>query len=86
MRRSDCSQRSHENEAIERASQPGSRPPSNRLSDACSFACVLPYLIEDWLKLGFSRDPMQRVLAMHRRWFEFFDLDRGCPQRLPYSQ
>jgi len=38
---------------------------------------VLPCAYEDLLKLGFSRDPLARMQALHPRWFEFFDLDRG---------
>lgn len=32
---------------------------------------------EDILKLGMSRDPLSRMQAFHRRYFEEFDLDRG---------
>lgn len=38
---------------------------------------VFPCTWEDHCKLGFSRDPLSRLQALHRRWFEFFDLDRG---------
>ena len=38
---------------------------------------VFPCAWEDHCKLGFSRDPLSRMQALHRRWFEFFDLDRG---------
>jgi hypothetical protein len=38
---------------------------------------VLPCAYEDLLKLGFSRDPLARMQALHPRWFEFFDLDRA---------
>jgi hypothetical protein len=38
---------------------------------------VLPCAYEDLLKLGFSRDPLDRMQALHPRWFEFFDLDRA---------
>ena len=38
---------------------------------------VFPCAWEDHCKLGFSRDPLSRLQALHRRWFEFFDLDRG---------
>lgn len=38
---------------------------------------VLPCAYEDLLKLGFSRDPLARMQALHSRWFEFFDLDRA---------
>lgn len=38
---------------------------------------VLPCVYEDILKLGFSREPLNRMQALHPRWFEFFDLDRA---------
>lgn len=38
---------------------------------------VLPCAYEDILKLGFSRDPLERMQALHPRWFEFFDLDHA---------
>ncbi len=38
---------------------------------------VLPCVYEDILKLGFSREPFNRMQALHPRWFEFFDLDRA---------
>lgn len=37
------------------------------------FLYVAPCLLEDLLKLGFSREPLQRFQALHRRWFELFD-------------
>jgi hypothetical protein len=37
---------------------------------------VAPCAYEDQLKLGFSRDPLRRFQSLHRRWFEFFDVDR----------
>jgi len=40
------------------------------------FLYVAPCAYEDQLKLGFSRDPLQRFQSFHRRWFEFFDIDR----------
>jgi hypothetical protein len=40
-----------------------------------SFLYVLPCLGEDRLKLGMSRDPLDRLQTLHRRWFDFFDLD-----------
>lgn len=49
-------------------------PPSSCLSEARRFVYVLPCLIEDWLKFGFSRDPLQCVRAPHCRSFEYFDL------------
>lgn len=42
-----------------------------------SFVYLLPCLEEDTLKLGFSRNPLQRLHALHRRYFRFFDLDRA---------
>lgn len=36
---------------------------------------VLPSAQDELLKLGISRDPLQRMQAFHRRWYEFFDLD-----------
>ncbi len=42
-----------------------------------SFTYLLPARDEDLAKFGFSRDPMQRMRALHVRWFEFFDLERG---------
>lgn len=42
-----------------------------------TFVYVLPCRDEDILKVGFSRDPPNRFRTLHRRFFEFFDLDRG---------
>ena len=39
------------------------------------YVYVLPCAYEDILKLGFSRDPLDRMQTLHPRWFEFFDLD-----------
>ena len=36
---------------------------------------MLPCLGEDLLKLGMSRDPLDRFQSLHPRWFDFFDLD-----------
>ncbi|MBJ7514880.1 MAG: GIY-YIG nuclease family protein [Stenotrophomonas sp.] len=41
------------------------------------FAYVFPCAWEDYCKIGFSRDPLGRISALHRRWFEFFDLEHG---------
>jgi hypothetical protein len=38
---------------------------------------VFPCAWEDLCKLGFSRDPLARLQALHPRFFDFFDLDRG---------
>ncbi len=45
--------------------------------DGRCFAYVFPCAWEDYGKIGFSRDPLARIGALHRRWFEFFDLDAG---------
>jgi hypothetical protein len=42
-----------------------------------TFVYVLPCRDEDILKVGFSRDPLDRFRTLHRRFFEFFDLERG---------
>lgn len=41
------------------------------------YTYVLPCVWEDHCKVGFSRDPLSRLQALHRRWYEFFDLGRG---------
>ncbi|HEX2596637.1 MAG TPA: GIY-YIG nuclease family protein [Luteimonas sp.] len=53
--------------------EPGNRGPSR----GRSYLYVLPCAYEDILKLGFSRDPLERMQTLHPRWFEFFDLDRA---------
>ena len=42
-----------------------------------TFVYVLPCRDEDILKVGYSRNPLQRLHAFHRRYFQFFDLDRA---------
>lgn len=37
---------------------------------------VLPHRSGEFLKLGFSRDPLQRMQDLHRRFFEYFDIER----------
>lgn len=41
------------------------------------FAYVFSCAWEDHCKIGFSRDPLARIARLHRRWFEFFDLEQG---------
>lgn len=41
------------------------------------FLYVAPCAYEDLLKVGHSRDPLQRLEAFHRRWYEVFDPDRA---------
>jgi hypothetical protein len=45
--------------------------------DGYCFVYVFPCAWEDHCKIGFSRDPLSRIQALHRRWFEFFDLDQA---------
>jgi hypothetical protein len=42
-----------------------------------AFVYVVPARFEDILKIGFSRDPCHRIRSFHKRYFEYFDLDRG---------
>lgn len=42
-----------------------------------AFLYVLPCHGEDLLKLGFSRDPLIRMHTLHRRYYEFFDIDHA---------
>lgn len=45
--------------------------------DGRCFTYIFPCVWEDFCKIGFSRDPLQRIASLHRRWFEFFDLHAG---------
>ena len=42
-----------------------------------TFVYVLPCRDADMLKIGFSHDPLDRFRTLNRRFFEFFDLQRG---------
>lgn len=42
-----------------------------------TYVYVLPCHGEDLLKVGFTRDPLQRFQTLHRRFFTFFDLEAG---------
>jgi len=42
-----------------------------------TYVYVLPCREEDLLKVGFSRNPVERFRTLHARFFEFFDLERG---------
>jgi hypothetical protein len=44
---------------------------------APAFVYVAPARYEDILKLGFSHDPCDRIRSFHRRYFEYFDLQRS---------
>lgn len=52
-------------------------PFASTSSAARAFLYVLPCHGEDWLKLGFSRDPLARMQSLHPRFFEFFDTERA---------
>ena len=54
----------------------GDRRPRHA-SQARSYVYVLPCVGEDLLKVGFSRDPLQRLQTLHPRYFEFFDVETG---------
>jgi hypothetical protein len=41
------------------------------------FVYVLPSLGEDLVKVGFTRDPVQRFRSFHPRFFTLFDLEQG---------
>ena len=53
------------------------RDPGRSPSRGRCYLYVLPCAYEDLLKLGYSRDPLERIQALHPRWYEAFDLDRG---------
>jgi hypothetical protein len=53
------------------------REPSHSPSAGRCYLYVFPCAYEDLLKLGISRDPLDRIQAFSRRYFEFFDLQRG---------
>jgi hypothetical protein len=48
-----------------------------RLSRGKAFVYVIPCRDDTLFKVGFTRDPLERWQTLHRRFFEFFDLDRG---------
>lgn len=47
------------------------------MSQGRCYLYVFPCAYEDFLKLGFSRDPLSRLQALHPRYYEVFDIDRG---------
>lgn len=47
------------------------------VSQGRCFLYVLPCAYEDLLKIGHSRNPLQRAQALQPRYFEFFDLGRA---------
>lgn len=51
-------------------------PAGPTASRGACFVYVAPCAYEDLLKLGFSRDPFDRLRSLHPRYFEVFELDR----------
>jgi len=47
------------------------------LSGGPAAVYVLPHRGEEFLKLGFSRDPLTRMQSLHPRYFDFFDIERA---------
>jgi hypothetical protein len=45
------------------------------MSGRC-YTYVFPCAWEDHCKVGFSRDPLDRISSLHPRWYEAFDLER----------
>lgn len=45
------------------------------LSGGPAAVYVLPHRGEEFLKLGFSRDPLTRMQNLHPRYFDFFDIE-----------
>jgi hypothetical protein len=52
-------------------------PDAIRLDGRC-YTYVFPCAWEDFCKIGFSSDPLERIRTLHPRWFEFFDLPAGA--------
>jgi hypothetical protein len=46
-------------------------------SEGRAYVYVLPLRTDEVLKLGFSRDPVVRMRSLHRRYFDFFDVERA---------
>ena len=53
-------------------------PAWRSLSRGRCFVYLLPCRYEDSQKIGFARDPWQRMQSFHARFHDFFDLDRGA--------
>ena len=47
------------------------------LSRGRAYAYLFPCRDQDIAKIGFTRDPLERLHTLHRRFFDFFDLDRA---------
>lgn len=48
------------------------------------FAYLLPARDADIVKVGFSRDPLQRMRSLHERYFDYFDLERAVLVEVDY--
>jgi hypothetical protein len=48
-----------------------------QLARGRAFVYVVPCRDDTLFKIGYTRDPLERWQTLHRRFFEFFDLDRG---------
>jgi hypothetical protein len=46
-------------------------------SQGRAFVYLLPCRDDTLLKIGFSRDPVQRLLTLHSRFFDFFELENA---------
>lgn len=51
--------------------------PPRTLGKGRSYVYMLPCRDQDLLKIGFSREPLERFRTLHRRFFDYFDLERG---------
>jgi hypothetical protein len=60
-----------------KAEDVGDIGPPRQASRGRTFVYVLPCHGEDLLKVGFTRDPLQRFQTLHKRFFTFFDLEAG---------
>lgn len=45
-------------------------------NDGRCYTYIFPCAWEDHCKIGFSRDPLDRITSLHRRWYDAFDVDR----------
>jgi len=48
------------------------------LSRGRCFVYLFPCRERDVQKIGYARDPLVRLRELHRRFFQFFDLERGA--------
>ena len=48
-----------------------------QLARGKAFVYIVPCRDDTLFKIGYTRDPLARWQTLHRRFFEFFDLERG---------